>query len=261
MHSIAALALVLTLAKPWRRESSSAAASAATIDGERGRPGAGGRAGPPALRLSRAASLAGELSPRVDRRPLARTAARSRLRPLRARVQASSRSSAPSESRAEASCALCSPRTPGLTSRRRTPRFTAPSRPQPTRTGRAPGWPRASPSTSLCDRSSRKRMRPGSRSAAATSRAPISALSSWLPRRASGSAAASSTPPSGPRESSIRQAPFRESGYRYLMEALAARGNAAEALNVYETLRTLLREELGATPSPATQDLHRALLG
>jgi DNA-binding SARP family transcriptional activator len=59
----------------------------------------------------------------------------------------------------------------------------------------------------------------------------------------------------------IRQAPFRESGYRYLMEALAESGNAAEALNVYETLRTLLLEELGAAPSPATQDLHRALLG
>lgn len=58
----------------------------------------------------------------------------------------------------------------------------------------------------------------------------------------------------------IRQAPFREDGYRYLMEALAAGGNAAEALNVYETLRTLLRDELGAAPSSATQDLHRALL-
>ena len=53
----------------------------------------------------------------------------------------------------------------------------------------------------------------------------------------------------------------RESGYRYLMEALVARGNAAEALQVYEQLRTLLREELGAAPSPATQQLHRTLLG
>jgi DNA-binding SARP family transcriptional activator len=59
----------------------------------------------------------------------------------------------------------------------------------------------------------------------------------------------------------IRRAPFRESGYRYLMEALATSGNAAEALNVYETLRTLLRDELGAAPSPATQSLHRTLLG
>jgi DNA-binding SARP family transcriptional activator len=58
----------------------------------------------------------------------------------------------------------------------------------------------------------------------------------------------------------IRQAPFRESGYRYLMEALAAGGNTAEALNAYETLRTLLRDELGAAPSPMTQELHRALL-
>ena len=47
-----------------------------------------------------------------------------------------------------------------------------------------------------------KRTRRGSRSAAATSRAPISVLSSSLPRRVSGSAAASSTPPSGLRESS-----------------------------------------------------------
>jgi DNA-binding SARP family transcriptional activator len=59
----------------------------------------------------------------------------------------------------------------------------------------------------------------------------------------------------------VRRAPFRESGYRYLMEALVARGNAAEALQVYEQLRTLLREELGAAPSPATQQLHRTLLG
>jgi DNA-binding SARP family transcriptional activator len=58
----------------------------------------------------------------------------------------------------------------------------------------------------------------------------------------------------------VRLAPFRESGYRYLMEVLAARDNRAEALQVYEQLRTLLRDELGATPSPATQEFHRTLL-
>ena len=58
----------------------------------------------------------------------------------------------------------------------------------------------------------------------------------------------------------VRQAPFRESGYRYLMEVLAAQGNRAEALHVYDELRSLLREELGTTPSPATQEQHRALL-
>ena len=59
----------------------------------------------------------------------------------------------------------------------------------------------------------------------------------------------------------LSHAPFRESGYRYLMEALASRDNRAEALHVYNQLRTLLREELGTTPSPATKELHRRLLG
>jgi len=54
--------------------------------------------------------------------------------------------------------------------------------------------------------------------------------------------------------------PYRESGYRILMEALDREGNAAEAVLVYDRLRTLLREELGVTPSPATQQLHRRLL-
>jgi DNA-binding SARP family transcriptional activator len=58
----------------------------------------------------------------------------------------------------------------------------------------------------------------------------------------------------------IRLAPYRESGYRFLMHALAARGNVAEALLAYEDLRRLLREELGAPPGPATQALHKRLL-
>jgi DNA-binding SARP family transcriptional activator len=58
----------------------------------------------------------------------------------------------------------------------------------------------------------------------------------------------------------IALAPYRESGYRLLMEILAARGNTAEALRAYEDLRTLLREELGATPGPAIQALQVQLL-
>jgi SARP family transcriptional regulator, regulator of embCAB operon len=45
------------------------------------------------------------------------------------------------------------------------------------------------------------------------------------------------------------------------MQALARRDSNAEALLVYEQLRTVLRDELGATPSPATQALHRRILG
>jgi DNA-binding SARP family transcriptional activator len=58
----------------------------------------------------------------------------------------------------------------------------------------------------------------------------------------------------------IRLAPYRESGYRLLMEVLAHRGNSAEALLVYEQLRTALRDAVGAAPSPASQALHRRLL-
>jgi DNA-binding SARP family transcriptional activator len=55
--------------------------------------------------------------------------------------------------------------------------------------------------------------------------------------------------------------PYRESGWRILMQALAAEGNPADALLTYERLRTTLREELGTAPSAPTQALHRELLG
>jgi SARP family transcriptional regulator, regulator of embCAB operon len=54
--------------------------------------------------------------------------------------------------------------------------------------------------------------------------------------------------------------PYRESGYRILMQALAAEGNNAEALRVYDNLRRLLHEELGIAPSAQTQELYRRLL-
>jgi SARP family transcriptional regulator, regulator of embCAB operon len=57
-----------------------------------------------------------------------------------------------------------------------------------------------------------------------------------------------------------RLAPLRESGYRYLMQALAAQGNLAEALGVYGQLSECLRDQLGVSPSPATRDLHARLL-
>ena len=58
----------------------------------------------------------------------------------------------------------------------------------------------------------------------------------------------------------IETEPYRESGYVLLMEALAARGNVAEALRVFDGLRTLLRDELGTNPSPEAIAAHERLL-
>ncbi|HEX4671958.1 MAG TPA: BTAD domain-containing putative transcriptional regulator [Solirubrobacteraceae bacterium] len=52
----------------------------------------------------------------------------------------------------------------------------------------------------------------------------------------------------------------REIGYRQLMRALSGTGNTAEALRIYEQLRTLLRDELGVAPSGETLRLHDELL-
>jgi DNA-binding SARP family transcriptional activator/tetratricopeptide (TPR) repeat protein len=53
---------------------------------------------------------------------------------------------------------------------------------------------------------------------------------------------------------------YRESAYVLLMEALAARGNVAEGMQVFDRVRTLLRDELGTNPSPETIAAHERLL-
>jgi DNA-binding SARP family transcriptional activator/tetratricopeptide (TPR) repeat protein len=58
----------------------------------------------------------------------------------------------------------------------------------------------------------------------------------------------------------VERSPYRETGYRFLMEALAAGGNVAEALRVYDDLRRLLRDELGVAPAVEVQAVHRRLL-
>ena len=58
-----------------------------------------------------------------------------------------------------------------------------------------------------------------------------------------------------------RSAPFHETGWVHLMRALAAKGNAAEALVAYDQVRCLLRDELGTAPGPELQRLHGELLG
>ncbi|MDP9384965.1 MAG: AAA family ATPase, partial [Actinomycetota bacterium] len=54
--------------------------------------------------------------------------------------------------------------------------------------------------------------------------------------------------------------PYRESAYALLMEAHAARGNVALALRVFDRVRTLLRDDLGAVPARPLLDLHQRLL-
>ena len=54
--------------------------------------------------------------------------------------------------------------------------------------------------------------------------------------------------------------PYRERGHALLMQILVARGNAAEALRVYDALRTRLRDELGASPAPEMRALQAELL-
>jgi DNA-binding SARP family transcriptional activator len=58
----------------------------------------------------------------------------------------------------------------------------------------------------------------------------------------------------------VERSPYRESGYALLMETVAARGDVAEALLVFDRLRVLLRDQLGVSPSAALQELHATLL-
>jgi SARP family transcriptional regulator, regulator of embCAB operon len=59
----------------------------------------------------------------------------------------------------------------------------------------------------------------------------------------------------------LERSPLRETGYALLMDALAAQGNVAEAMRVYDRARTTLDQELGITPGRAIQEAHARLLG
>ena len=59
----------------------------------------------------------------------------------------------------------------------------------------------------------------------------------------------------------VRLEPYRESGYRRLMRVLAAGGDRAEAVRVYNKCRELLDKDLGVTPSAETESLYRDIVG
>src|SRR5215218_2247691 len=58
----------------------------------------------------------------------------------------------------------------------------------------------------------------------------------------------------------VERAPLHESGYQLLMLAMSKRSNIPDALQVYEALRTVLREELGTSPGAKLRDLHARFL-
>jgi DNA-binding SARP family transcriptional activator len=55
--------------------------------------------------------------------------------------------------------------------------------------------------------------------------------------------------------------PFRESGYRRLMQLLVKRGDRAEAVRVYQECRRRLADELGVSPSDETEAFMRSVIG
>jgi SARP family transcriptional regulator, regulator of embCAB operon len=57
----------------------------------------------------------------------------------------------------------------------------------------------------------------------------------------------------------IEREPFRESGYRYLIQALARQGNLAQAQQVYKDLVLRLQRDLGIAPGPETRALHEQI--
>jgi len=59
----------------------------------------------------------------------------------------------------------------------------------------------------------------------------------------------------------LRDDPYREDIHCLVMRAHAAQGNRAAVKEQYETLRALLRKELGIEPAAETQKIYRGLIG
>ena len=64
----------------------------------------------------------------------------------------------------------------------------------------------------------------------------------------------------GDAELVIELDPYREATYVLLMRAHVAAGSRAQALQTYERLRSLMADELGASPSPASEAVYLEIL-
>ena len=169
----------------------------------------------------------------------------------RALVEAPPRRGRRAAGRAIADRASCCRPTPSSTSKPRSTGCTGPSRTSRTANGRKPGAPPESPTTWPAGPCSRATTARGWTSGGDASTTFACAGSSASRRPGSASADRRCRRPRSAARQLIALAPYRETGYRILMEALAQRGNVAEALLVYDRLRVLLREELGIAPSPS----------
>ncbi len=58
----------------------------------------------------------------------------------------------------------------------------------------------------------------------------------------------------------LRHDPFREQTYRHLIRLFAITSNRASALRTYHACATILRQELGVEPSPATRQVYEQIL-
>lgn len=58
-------------------------------------------------------------------------------------------------------------------------------------------------------------------------------------------------------EEAVRLEPYRETAHQHLIRAHAAAGNRGQAVRAYQRCRDLLRRELQAEPSPATEAVYR----
>ena len=58
----------------------------------------------------------------------------------------------------------------------------------------------------------------------------------------------------------LELAPLREPTWRLLMDAHAAAGDTASALDAFARCQLVLRDALGVGPSPVTRERHSALL-